>query len=71
MIKERGKTTTTNTYSIPTSFVGTAYQWIHVGMEYDVFVFMICTHHPYITLNFEEMFFLLVPLIVLCTHTIQ
>ena len=65
---EKGATTTTNT--IPTSFVGTAHPWVYVkdvGMEYDVFVvvvvllpslFIICTSHPYITLNFEEMFFL-------------
>ena len=57
MKKEVNKTiTTTNTsYSIPTSFVGTPYPWVHVkdvGMEYDVFVvvvvlftsfFIICT----------------------------
>ena len=79
MKKEGNKTTTTTntSYSIPTSFVGTAYPWVYVkdvGMEYDVFVVRSCSlvpflfhnlhqPHPYITLNFEEMFFLLVPLI--------
>ena len=69
MKKEVNKTTTTTntSYSIPTSFVGTAYPWVHVkdvGMEYDVFVVVVVlfihnlhTSHPYITLHFEEMLF--------------
>ena len=76
MKKEVNKTTTTTntSYSIPTSFVGTAYPWVHVkdvGMEYDVFVvvvvlftsfFIICTPaiptSPFIS---KKCFFLLVP----------
>ena len=51
-MKKEGNKTTNTSYSIPTSFVGTAYPWVHVkdvGMEYDVFVvlfpsfFIICT----------------------------
>ena len=84
MKKEGNKTTTTTntSYSIPTSFVGTAYQWVHVkdvGMEYDVFVvvvvvvvlfpsfFIICTSHPKITLHFEEMLFSTCSTNILCT----
>ena len=61
-------TTTTNTsYSIPTSFVGTAHVK-DVGMEYDVFVVVVVLfpscHIPFIS---KKCFFLLVPPIVLCT----
>ena len=70
MKKEGNKTTTTTntSYSIPTSFVGTAYPWVHVkdvGMEYDVFVvvvvllpsfFIMCTSHPYITFIWKKLF---------------
>ena len=86
MKKEVNKTTTTTntSYSIPTSFVGTAYPWVHVkdvGMEYDVFVvvvvlltsfFIICTPaiptSPFIS---KKCFFLLVPPIFLCTRVWQ